>query len=262
MNDNFILKMKKGIRFFTFKTFTNTGLVNHCITTRYDGSGDILNMKENICKNHKIIADSLNFNFENMVVSDQIHEKHIFRVNRNDCGKGITKKSDINGVDGLITNEKNIPLVTYYADCVPLLFVDPISKSIANVHAGWKGTTLKIGQETIDRLNQEYGSKAENILVGIGPSIGKCCYEIDEPVISKVKTAFPNYWSKLLIKNDCGKYHLDLWEANFLQLVEKGVRKENISLSGICTSCNNEISFSHRKEKGRTGRFAAIIQLL
>ena len=175
MNDNFTLEMKKGIKFLTFNTLTNTGLVNHCITTRHGGDFGILNMRENIYGNHKIIADTLNFNFENMVVSDQIHEKHIFKVNRNDCGKGIVKESDIKGVDGLITNKKNIPLVTYYADCVPLLFVDPISKSIANVHAGWRGTILKISQETVDELNQEYGSKSENILVGIGPSIGKCC---------------------------------------------------------------------------------------
>ena len=141
-------------------------------------------------------------------------------------------------------------------------FVDPVRKAIANIHAGWRGTVLKIAQETLKRLEQEYNTKPEDILVGIGPSIGRCCYEIGKPVISRVIEAFPDYWEELIIKGDNGEYYFDLLKANALQLIEIGAKKENIVISGVCTSCNNSLLFSHRKEKGETGRFAAIIQLI
>lgn len=262
MNRGFILKEKKGVKFYVFKDFEKTGFVKHCITTRIGGIHEELNMKENIYKNHELISNILDIDFKKMVVSDQIHGKSIYKVSQKDCGKGIIGESDIIGVDGLFTNERGIPLITYFADCVPLLFVDTKRKVIANIHAGWKGTVLKIAQETLKRLVQEYGTKPENILVGIGPSIGRCCYEIDEPVISRVIEAFPDYWEELIIKGGNREYYFDLWKANALQLIEMGVRKENVITSGVCTSCNNRLLFSHRKEKGKTGRFAAVIQLI
>lgn len=273
MDRGFILKEKSGVKYFVIDAFEKTNLVKHCFTTKVGGvskgyySGLNLGLhkednREDVIENYKIICGILGIEYKHLVASDQVHDNKIYKADKKDLGKGIVRESDIIGIDGLITDVKGVPLITYYADCVPLFFLDPVKKSIGTSHAGWKGSVLKIGQETVFRMKKEFGTKPEDLLVGIGPSIGPCCYEVDEPVISRVIEAFPFLWKKLVIDRGNGKWDLNLWETNALQLEEIGVRRENIFVSGICTSCSKELLFSHRRDKGKTGSLAAIIQLI
>ncbi len=181
-------------------------------------------------------------------------------VGQEDRGKGINRRKDYIGVDALITGDTGVPLVTYHGDCVPLLILDPVNKGIGACHAGWKGTALKIGQKTIIEMMKNLNSKAKNILVGIGPSIGKCCYQISEDLLEVFNSAFRDTTS--FIGTDRGdSYMLDLWEANRQALLEIGILDKNIIISDLCTSCNEKLFYSHRRDRGLTGRMASIIEL-
>jgi YfiH family protein len=127
-------------------------------------------------------------------------------------------------------------------------------------HGGWKGTVKKIAQKTVLRMKEEFASQVEKLLIGIGPSIGPCCYEVDDYVINFLRDAF-NYWDELVVKVEEGKWKLNLWESNWRQLQDIGVLKENIIISGVCTSCNTDLLYSYRAEDGKTGRMASLIQL-
>jgi hypothetical protein len=143
------------------------------------------------------------------------------------------------------------------ADCVPVLFFDPVQKVIGIAHAGWKGTLKKIAAKTVGFLIDRYNSNPATILVGIGPAIGACCYEVDGQVRSLYEESF-SFGSSLLEERN-GKNYLNLWEANRLQLLDTGIQEEHIEMAGLCTSCYPQSFFSHRRERGRTGRFAALI---
>ena len=127
-------------------------------------------------------------------------------------------------------------------------------------HAGWQGTVGKIAQKTVLTMQEKFATRPENCLIAIGPSIGPCCYEVDRPVIDMIECAFP-WWRDLAIKRGEEHWMLDLWLANRLQLEEIGVRSQNIEVSGICTSCNTSLFYSHRGEKGIAGRMGAVIML-
>jgi YfiH family protein len=140
------------------------------------------------------------------------------------------------------------------------MFLDPVEKVIALVHAGWKGTVLEIGKKTVQKMHQDFSCQPENILAAIGPSIGPCHYEVDAPVINQFKEKF-SQWEKILTLKNNGKAQLNLWEANRLQLLDSGVRKDNITVSELCTYCHPEALYSYRFGNGRTGRLAGIIML-
>lgn len=262
-NESIIHKKCGSLEYLQFRHFNDTGLVKHCFTTRRGGVSkgdfDSLNLKfetedikDNIIKNRKIICDEIGIDYNNLICCSQIHGDNVEIVN----GKEI----DLYQADGLLTGLKEVPLTTFYADCVPLFFLDPVKKIIANSHAGWRGTVMKIGQTTALRMIKEFGSRPEDILVGIGPSIGKCCFEIDFSVYSQFNNIFKDN-NKICIKNEKGLF-INLWEANRIQLEDVGIKTENICISGICTMCNKEHFFSHRGNNQKTGRMAAIIQLV
>ena len=161
--------------------------------------------------------------------------------------------------DGMITNEPGILLTTYYADCVPLYFFDPQTKSIGIAHAGWKGTMLKIGANTVDELQKNFGANPKNCIAVIGPSIGPCCYEVDDKVVQPMEKAYSN--SSSIIRQEKERAFLNLWEANRISLQEFGLKNINIYISKLCTHCSQEHFFSHRRDKGHTGRMAAVIGL-
>lgn len=268
---SFVKKQVGELVYYTIKSFEDSDLVKHGFSTRLGGFsvGDLssLNLgikksdsEENILNNYTAFTKSLDIDIENLVLSDQVHGDDIIEVAKNDRGKGIIRKSDIVGIDGFITNKRDVALVTFYADCVPLFFLDPINEAIGLAHAGWQGSLKRIGQKTILKMVESYGSDPGKVLIGIGPSIGQCCFEVGEEVIQIVNENF-NDSKKYYYKKDNDKYMLDLWTLNKDQFLQMGVAEENISLSGICTKCNKDIFFSHRGDKGRTGSLAAIMQL-
>lgn len=263
----------ENLVYFTFESFDNTSLVSHCFSTRKGGvsKGVFQSMNlhfrtdkiENVIQNYKIICSAIDIDYRNVVFSKQIHSDNIYTVSENDKGKGLIIKSDIDNADGLITNKKNVALVTFYADCVPLYFLDPVKKVIAMAHSGWKGTVKKIAEKTVLKMNIDYNSNIKDILVGIGPSIGKCCFEVDYPVVEEFNKNFS--FAEEFIFNDNqnkGKYKIDLKGIIEKNLVSIGVPAQNIENSNICTKCNPELFFSHRNMGNNRGSLAGIISLL
>ena len=202
--------------------------------------------------------------------SDQTHTTNIRHVTEADKGKGLLRPRDYTDVDGMITDEPGIVLSTFYADCVPLLFVDPMKRAVGLSHSGWKGTAGGMGRKTVEAMEKAFGSRPEDILVGIGPSICQDCYEVSEDVaeafrnllsgeeMKKVKTITEE---QILKDKRNGKYQLDLWKANEIIFREAGIRRENIHITNICTMCNSDYLFSHRKVGEERGNLAAFLCL-
>lgn len=225
------------------------------------GSSPYKDDPQKIRENFLIISDSIGVDPESLVLSDQVHKTRIRVVDENDRGKGFSRPRDYSEIDGLITNTPNITLVTKYADCVPLFFVDPVKKAIGLSHAGWKGTVGHIGQITVNEMGKAFGSNPKDIIAVIGPSICNDCYEIGEDVAKEFRNAFPSDYTDILKENDRGRYQCNLWEANRRVLIEAGLLSDNIHISGVCTSCNSELLFSHRKSQGKRGSLAAFLAI-
>lgn len=258
--------------YLTIPAFEGTGLVKHCFTTRVGGVSQgiykSLNTSitkedplENVRRNLDIVCSAIGIDYRKLVFSDQTHEDKIRIVSEKDIGKGLTKVSDIRNTDGLMTNIPGIPLITFYADCVPLFFLDTKKKVIALSHSGWKGTVLKIGAKTVKRMTEVYGSDPVDILVGIGPSIGAECFEVGMDTAQQFMDNFDN-WDDFMEPFGSDKYKIDLWKVNKLILTEQGIPEKNVIISGFCTKCNEELFFSYRRDKGRTGSLSAIMQLV
>ncbi|MBR3646149.1 MAG: peptidoglycan editing factor PgeF, partial [Lachnospiraceae bacterium] len=251
-NDKIETTVKYGINnvpYISIDRLEKTGIVINGFSTRLGGvSTDHLSSMnlgykrgdnpDNVTKNHKLIADAIGFDYKRLVTSDQTHTTNVLVVTSKDCGKGITIPRDYSDIDGLITNESNVPLVTYFADCVPLYFVDPVKKVIGLSHSGWRGTVGKIGKKTIETMTAHFGSNPADMIVCIGPSICCKCYEVDLDVAKEFMNAFPDSYEQMLKEKQDGKYQLDLWKANEQVFLEAGVKTDNIVVTGICT-CDN-----------------------
>ncbi|MDO4615980.1 MAG: peptidoglycan editing factor PgeF [Lachnospiraceae bacterium] len=215
---------------------------------------------EAVMENYNRIGEGLGFRPEWVAASDQIHAVNLRVVGEKDRGKGVTGERDYSGIDGLLTNVPGVVLATFFADCVPLYFVDPVHKAIALSHSGWRGTVQRMGRETIRRMQKEYGTDPEDLFTAIGPSICQDCYEVSEDVIEAFRQEFPDeLHERLFYPTIPGKYQLNLWEANRQILLDAGVREERIHLPGLCTCCNPELLFSHRASKGKRGNLAAFL---
>ena len=215
--------------------------------------------KEHVMENFRRISERLGFSLDNLVLSSQTHTTNVLLVTKRDRGEGIMKKT-FQDVDGLITNDENVVLCTSYADCVPLYFVDLKTKAIGLSHSGWRGTANRMGEHTIQAMNKAFGSKPDDIVCAIGPSICQTCYEVDDIVIDEIKNHFPNsQWADIFYETKPGKYQLDLWKANEYILLDSGIKKEHIDTRRICTCCNHDILFSHRKTAGKRGNLCAFL---
>ena len=266
------LNIKDALAYLTFDRFDDIPFVRQAFSTRRGGvsSGEVNSMnmslnrgdsEENVTKNYRRLCSAIGIEFSDLVASAQDHNTFVRRVTAKDKGIGIYRPRDLESVDGLITNEKNVGLVTYFADCTPLMFIDVKNKAIGAAHAGWRGTVGKIGEKTVLKMTEEFGSKPENILVSIGPAINKCCYEVDEPVAEKFRElGFEE--GKILFEKGGGKYMLDLIETNRQILLSSGIHEENIIVSDVCTRCNHDIIWSHRATGGRRGGMCAVIELV
>lgn len=160
--------------------------------------------------------------------------------------------------DACITDRPGVPMMITTADCVPIFFHDPVRRAVGLAHAGWRGTVAGIAAETVQALAREYGSRAGDVLVGIGPAIGPCCFEVDRDVAEPFLQRFPG---KDLVAERLNKFTVDLWRANIQVLLEAGVAEERIRISRLCTSCREDLFFSYRRDRTVTGRMAALIAL-
>jgi YfiH family protein len=217
--------------------------------------------KEDVLNNRVKLANSLGFDSRTFVAAEQVHGGNTYIVTEKDQGAGALDFQDsIPGVDALITAKKGIPLISFYADCVPLFFLDPVKRVVALAHAGWRGTVKKIARQTVLQMQEAFSSSPENIMVALGPSISRDYYEVNERVIEEFRRAFP-WYKELLVYKGKEHYLLDLWQANILILEETGVGREKIFLSNLCTFGNPQLFYSYRREAGKTGRMASIIYL-
>ena len=199
---------------------------------------------------------------ESIVVSDQTHTTNIRRVTRADCGNGVTRSRSFHEIDGMITDEPGVTLSTFYADCVPLYFVDPVHKAIGLSHSGWRGTVHKMGKVTVQAMEKAFRTNPEDLVTAIGPSICQDCYEVSKEVIDEFEASFDeSLYPKLFYKKENGKYQLNLWEANRQILLEAGVGKHHIQTSNLCTCCNSKFLFSHRASQGKRGNLGAFLMI-
>lgn len=285
-------KNNTEMAYFTFEGIERTGIVEHFFTTRLGGvstghtatlnfshsQGDI---KENVDENFRRAAAHFGMKPEEIVCTQQTHTVNVRRVTDLDNGKGVTRERDYADVDGLITNERGIILAAFFADCVPLFIIDPISHSIGLSHSGWRGTVGKMGKVTLEHMAHEFGTKAEDVHVAIAPSICQNCYEVSEDVALAFAETFPEnedmakeYLARykdeitaedtadcLLYKKENGKYQLNLWYANFRVFRDAGVLDKNIEVTDVCTCCNPELLFSHRASGGKRGNLGAFMML-
>lgn len=273
-SNNLNIVNKDKIIYITFPKLEATGKVRHAFSTRHGGVSkghcESMNLSfsnergdnfENVLENYRLICGAVGINPENLVLSKQTHTNNVRNVTKDDCLTGVTKPSFCD-VDGLITNSKGVALVTQYADCTPLLFCDPVKDVIATSHAGWRGTVKLIGKVTVEKMVNEFGCNPKDIIAAIGPCIGQCCYEVDEPVYNEFeKIPFLNL-DDIFITKENGRFMLNLVEANRQILINSGILPQNIDLSDICTCCNSNDLFSHRASKGKRGNLAAIIELI
>lgn len=215
---------------------------------------------EAVQENRRRIGETIGYPVDSWVGAVQVHKNHIERVNQSHRGKGAMDYiSAIPDTDGLYTTEPNILLTMNYADCVPLSFYSKSHDAVGIAHAGWRGTVLNIGSQMIEIWENNLHIPPEEVHVMIGPSIGHCCYEVDQKVADEVKAILPEHLSMVAAAKGQGKYDLNLQALNRLLLIKAGVPDENIHVSSSCTSCSNDVFFSHRKEKGRTGRILGFI---
>lgn len=259
----------KHTQLYQFEIFDYFHEVKHFVSTRIGGYSQPpfhgLNLgfgveddTQAVLKNRMALAESIGTPLDWFVFPRQTHSVNIAKVDTSHCGLGTKdRESAIADTDALTTNEKNVLLIVQVADCVPILLLDSKNAAIAAIHAGWKGTIGEIAVNTINKMNQQYGTQAEDIIAAIGPSAGPCCYEVGDEVLDKVNK---NKFDKVVKKRNESRI-LDLWEYNRISLIESGVKPENIEVSNLCTICNDDKFFSSRKGKGVTGRFVAGIML-
>ena len=220
--------------------------------------------KENVLENFRRIGERFGKTPEDFVLSKQSHETKVLKVGTKDRGKGITKDRDYEGIDALITDEKGIILSCFSADCVPILFYDPIHKAVGACHSGWRGTKGKILQNVVEEMRQHFSSKPAEILVAIGPSICKEQYVVSEDLALSFLEDYPDLGedsSSPIQRISKDKFQLDLWDLNRRIALDCGIKEEHISISGYCTMENPELFFSHRYSQGKRGLQGAFICL-
>lgn len=262
-----------GVLYFTFLQLSRQKQFLHGFSSRLGGvsEGEFTSMnlsftrgdvEQRVLENYRRIAAAIGFDEARIVCSDQTHTNCVREVTREDCGKGVFQKRDYTEVDGLITDVPGIVLTTFYADCVPLYFVDPGQKAIGLSHSGWRGTVSDIAGETVRAMQKRYGTNPADIRAAIGPSICQDCYEVSEDVISQFKEQYrEELWSSLFYAKSNGKYQLNLWEACRQNMIDAGVLPSHIEVTDVCTCCNPQILFSHRASHGRRGNLAAFLSV-
>lgn len=262
------------VEYLTFPLLSQTGMVRHLFSTRVGGVSkgvySAMNLsytrgdeKEAVDENFRRIAKVLQCDVGDIVCSDQTHTVNLRVVTRQDGGKGILRPKDYTDIDGLLTNEPGLVLATFYADCVPLYFVDTKKRVVALAHSGWRGTVARMGRCVTEKMREVYGTDPADIVAAIGPSICQACYEVSEDVADIFAQEFKQNGQadEILIGKGGGKYQLDLWRANEIVLTEAGIPEEQIQVTDICTCHNSEYLFSHRASQGKRGNLGAFLGL-
>ena len=260
------------VPYLTYNSLSEIKIIRHAFTTRLGGlsEGEYTSMNmafnrgddpDRVTENYRRFCKSAGFDFNTLVASAQDHHTFVRAVTKDDIGVGITRPRDMESVDALITNERGVTLVTYYADCTPLFFVDTKNKAVGLAHAGWRGTVGRIGEKVTKKMTELYGTDPKDVFAAVGPAISVCCYEVDEPCAAQFLALDDLNTEKFVFPKGGGKYMVDLLETNRQILHAAGVPEENISVSDLCTCCNSDLLWSHRATKGHRGTMSAFMCL-
>ncbi len=279
-------KKSYELEYLTFPMLEQFSGLKHLFSTRLGGVSEgiyaSLNLSftrgddENaVLENFRRVAEVMGSEPSRIVCTDQTHTTNVRKVTKDDMGKGVCREKDYSDIDGLITNEKGIILATFYADCVPLYFFDPVKEVIGLSHSGWGGTAEGMGRVTVRRMQQEFGCRPEDIYAAIGPSICGECYEVSWDVAEAFEKVFydndflreNNAFSQIIcyrdkVQKEAGKCQLDLHLANQWILLSAGILPEHLSVTDICTAHNPEYLFSHRKTDGKRGNLGAFLGMV
>lgn len=269
--ENYHLQQKGDCCFLTFPQLENYPELKHLFTSRTGGVSEgccsswnfgakSLDKEANIIRNHEILAEVLDITTDQMVTSAQTHTTNIRVVTAADAGTGILPNPSFRDVDGLVTNEKNLAIITGHADCNPVYFYDPVKKVIGLAHSGWKGTLGGISEKMVALMGVQYGSRPEDILTGIGPALCQDCFEVDRDVAELFFTRNKAYCRFAYEKGI--KTYIDLKQIIRYDLLEAGLADEHIFDMKLCTKENLDLFFSHRGQQGKRGIMAAVMMLV
>lgn len=278
-----------GTPFLRFPSFDERGKARHAFATRLGGvsTGQFATMNlsftrgdnpEHVTENYRRMGAVLGMRAEDVVCTHQTHTVNIRAVGREDRGKGVTRERDYTDVDGLVTDEEGVVLACFWADCVPLLFADPVRRAIGVAHAGWRGTVSGMARKMVKEMEQRYGCRPADLYAAIGPSVCADCYEVSEDVAVRARDALWKLPAKkgfadfdvpgeahsgsiLRPGKEEGKYLLDLHALNREMLLASGIPEQHIFITDICTCCNPELLFSHRVQGEPRGNLAAFLCL-
>ena len=287
------------VPYLSFKSLDDRGVINAFSTKLggvSEGYYASMNLsftrgdkREHVIENYMRFSSAIGVDINRMTASKQTHTTNIRRVTEADYGKGILCERDYDDIDGLVTDIKGLTLVTFYADCIPLYFYSPERQCIGLSHSGWRGTVNRMGKVTAESLKREFGAEAEGLICCIGPGICEDCFEVGYELACEFIRSFPEADSGKLVKyisednsaedirnkdisvlkktgissvediKEDRKYYVDLWYANYLVLLEAGVKPENISVTNVCTRCNHKLLYSHRICGDKRGNAAAML---
>lgn len=262
INRGFEFVKNGGVGYFTVPSISNLGIYTHAFTTRIGGVSDdvytSLNLsltreenRKNVAENYSRLANALDLPLNTLTACHYEHGDGVCVITPSDIGAGIHHENTLPFCDGVIIKEHGVTAVTLHADCVPLFFADKHGRAAGVCHAGWKGTYKKISHNMIAAL----GVPVSDILIAIGPSIGSCCFEVQEDVGG----LFVKEYGEQVREWRNGRQYIDLWHVTALQLEDAGIPAKNVTLSGLCTYCSEDLFYSHRRDKGHTGAMASVI---
>lgn len=273
-NENVVHIVKNGVQYLQFrKLLEYNDLISHSYSlgTNLDYRTAKVNKEEMLkeeynksIENYKNLCDAINIDYINIIKTNQEHTDNVKIVNNKiKINEPDINLKEYNYTDGLITNKSNLILSTTNADCILLIFFDPITRTIANVHSGWKGTLQRISTKTVEKMKKEFNCKPENIICCICPSIRKCHFEVDKDVKEMFEQEFKEIKTNEYIykQEDKEKWNIDTIFINKMILKAQGLKESNIIDSGICSVCNSELIHSYRVEKQGYGLATALISL-
>ena len=274
-NNETVLREKEGVAYFTFEALDGFSdrLVN-AFSTRLGGFSkgiyESMNLglnhadeRENVRRNYAAFAKAIGVSADDFVISDQQHTTNLRIATKADCGKGVTRERDYEAIDGFLCSEPGVALCLLYADCVPVYLYDPKNEAIALLHSGWKGTLGQISEKAIRRMEQEYGTAADDVIAVIGPSICRDCYEVSADLYERFGEEYREAELAEIFApgKDDVHYQLDLWKSIEITLLRAGTNPKHIHVTDVCTCHNPELLFSHRYTNGRRGNLAAVLML-
>ncbi|MDX9942683.1 MAG: peptidoglycan editing factor PgeF [Bacteroidales bacterium] len=264
---------RQGTELFHFENLSHFSEIRHFVSSRAGGYSEgpfarlnlgfhVGDSSFKVLKNRQKLSAATGIDLFWFTFAKQTHSGNVAVVDAASRGIGATEiRTALENTDGMVTIVERICLCVQVADCVPVLMYDPVEHVIAAVHAGWRGILRRIVPGAVEKMIQHYGCRAENIVAGIGPSNGPCCYEVEDDVRRETLTALGSTNGIISPSKNPGKFIFDQWNAVHIQLREAGLREKNIETSGICNQCQAETFFSNRAGQGTSGRYAAGIML-